>query len=86
MVTRGSLEEFDGDFEFSQLTFTSVSITELDENKDELFAFFTKRKKFREKKRKSLAHFGYQICQLFFNWFVSSFRKRFASFSTHFLT
>ena len=52
MVTRGSLEEFDGDFEFSQLTFTSVSITELDENKDELFAFFTKRKKFREKEKK----------------------------------
>ena len=44
MDARGSLEELDRDFEFSQLTFTSVTITELDENKDELFAFFTKRK------------------------------------------
>ena len=50
--TRGSLEEFDGDFEFSQLTFTSVSITELDRDKDELFAFFTKSKKLQEKEKK----------------------------------
>ena len=86
MVTRGSLEEFDGDSEFSQLTFTSISITELDRDKDELFAFFTKSKKLLEKEKKSLAHFGCQICQLFFNWFVSLFRQRFATFSTHFLT
>ena len=54
MDARGNLKEFDGDFEFSQLTFTSVSITELDKDKDELFAllFFTKVKKLREKKKK----------------------------------
>ena len=86
MVTRGTLEEFEGDFEFSQLTFTSVSITELDRDKDKLFPFFTKSKNHLEKEKKSLAHFGYQICQLFFNWFVSLFRQRFVSFSTHFLT
>ena len=65
MVTRGTLEEFDGDFEFSQLTFTSVSITELDRDKDKLFPFFTKSKNLLEKEKKSLVHFGYQICQLF---------------------
>ena len=57
MDTRGSLEEVDGDFEFSQ-TLTSVSITELDRDKDELFAFFTKSKRLLEKEKKSLAHFA----------------------------
>ena len=37
--------------EFSQ-TFTSVSLTELDRDKNELFAVFTKSKKLREKEKK----------------------------------
>ena len=48
---KGNLEEVDGDFEFSQ-TVTSVSITELDRDKDELFAVFTKSKKLQEKEKK----------------------------------